>query len=180
MNLSFWWSLRLRWLLFVIVFSLLLGVALTAVIIVITLFTTGIESLSTQSFRALYEIASFWFVLSWVLSFLVALIMSFKPLFNKAIAGEQLMLIECKTKEPFDPVILVDVIPIWRKFLFWMVWILLLVVLLLLGVFSVDKTFLGGPKVFILILLFGVVILKPLLLSMRNVRIQKVQSKDKK
>jgi hypothetical protein len=168
----FWFYLRLRWLAFVIAFSLVLGFLLTVVILLVTLFNTGIESFDKSNIMALFEVASFWFILSWVLSFLVALIFSFKTLFNKTIAGKQLLLLECKSKEPFIPVILADVIPIWRKFLFWMVWILVLVALILLGIFHVSKTFFGGFTLFMMILLFGVVILKPLLLSIKNVRMK--------
>jgi len=166
---KFWLQLRLRWLVFVIVFSSVLGLVLTLVVTLITLVSTGVH-FTTEGLKALYTLVSFWFMLTWALSFLMALIFSFKTLFNKEVAGKKLFLIECESKEPFDPVILADVIPIWRKFLFWMVWILLVVALLLLGVFNIDKTFFGGLTLFILILLFGVVILKPLLLSIKNVR----------
>ena len=168
----FWFYIRLRWSAFVILFSVVTGLVLTAVILVITLFNTGIGALDQTNISALLEIASFWFKLSWVLSFLLALMLSFKTLFNRPFAGKELLLLECKSKEPFIPVILVDVIPIWRKFLFWMVWILLVVALILLAVVNVTKTFFGGLTLFIMILLFGVVILKPLLLSMKNVRIK--------
>ena len=166
---NFWWKLRFRWLAFVLWFSLVLGAILTLAVILITAVTIGV-SFTAAGFKALYILASFWFKISWVLSFLIALIFSFKTLFNKEIAGKKLFLMECESKEPFEPVILVDVIPIWRKFLFWMVWILLVVALLLLGVFNIDKAFFGGLTLFILILLLGMVLLKPLLLSMKNVR----------
>lgn len=166
---SFWLKLRLRWLGFVLWFSFVLGASLTLVVTLITVVSTGV-SFSAEGFKALYTLVSFWFKLSWVLSFLIALIFSFKTLFNKEISGKKLFLIECESKEPFEPVILADVIPIWRKFLFWMVWILLVVALLLLGVFNIDKAFFGGLTLFILILLLGMVILKPLLLSIKNVR----------
>ena len=166
---DFWFKLRLRWLGFVVLFSAVLGVVLTLLVTVITLVSTGVH-FTTKGLQAVYTLVSFWFVFTWVLSFLIALVFSFKTLFNKEIAGKKLFLIECESKEPFEPVILADVIPIWRKFLFWMVWILLVVALLLLGVFNIDKAFFGGLTLFILILLFGVVILKPLLLSIKNVR----------
>ena len=166
---SFWLRLRLRWLVFVVLFSFALGLGLTLVVTLITLLSTGVH-FTAKGLEAVYTLVSFWFMFTWALSFLIALIFSFKTLFNKEIAGKKLFLIECESKEPFDPVILADVIPIWRKFLFWMVWILLVVALLLLGVFNIDKSFFGGLTLFILILLFGVVILKPLLLSIKNVR----------
>ena len=166
---SFWWQLRLRWLGFVLWFSLVLGLILTLIVTLITIVSTGV-SFTAEGFKALYTLVSFWFKLSWALSFLIALIFSFKTLFNKVLAGKKLLLMECDSKEPFEPVILVDVIPIWRKFLFWMVWILLVVALLLLGLFNIDKAFFGGLTLFILILSLGMVILKPLLLSVKNVR----------
>lgn len=166
---NFWLRLSLRWLGFVLWFSFVLGLILTLAVTLITVVTIGV-SFTAAGLKALYILVSFWFKLSWVLSFLIALIFSFKTLFNKEIAGRTLFLMECESKEPFDPVILVDVIPIWRKFLFWMVWILLVVALLLLGVFNIDKAFFGGLTLFILILLLGMVILKPLLLSIKNVR----------
>lgn len=167
---NFWWKLRLRWLGFILWFSFVLGLGLTLVVTLITIISTGV-SFSAEGFKALYILVSFWFKLSWILGFLIALIFSFKTLFNKELAGKELFLIECESKEPFDPVILADVIPIWRKFLFWMVWILLVVALILLGLFNMDKAFFGGLTLFILILLLGMVILKPLLLSIKNVRI---------
>lgn len=167
---SFWWKLRLRWLLFVLGFSMALGAVLTLIITLITLFSVGIV-FTTKGMLALYALLSFWFKLTWVMSFLIALIFSFKVLFNKTLDKRRLSIIDCESKEPLEPVILLDVIPIWRKFLFWMVWILLVVALLLLGVFNIEKAFFGGLTLFVLILLLGVMILQPLLLSMKNVRI---------
>ncbi len=174
---NFWWQLRWRWLTYIISFSLLLGLAITTLIVLVILFDTGMR-LNQTTFQALFGVFSFWFMLSWALSFLIALIFSFKTLFNKPLAGKELWLLECESKEPLVPVILADVIPIWRKFLFWMVWILLVVVLLLLGVMQVSKTFFGGVMPFIMILSLGVVILKPLLLSIKNVRLHEVRREN--
>jgi hypothetical protein len=170
MSDSFWWHIRARWLLYIVSFSFIIGLILTFIITVSSWVMSGDMSFDSDKLSALYTVASFWFSLAWVISFLLAHIFSFKYIFNKNIAGKSLYIMDCESKEPLTPVILLDVLPVWRKFLFLIVWILLVVALLLLGVFGMDKSFFGGSTLFILILLIGVVMLKPLLLSVKNVR----------
>lgn len=174
----FWRALRLFWLQKVLIFATLIGLVLTVAIVLVTLFFTGIAP-SKEGMVAIYAIAHFWFFIAWTLGFLAALVLSFKSLFNRPMHGYKLLMLDCATKEPYEVVILLDVLPLWRKFLFWMVWILSVVALLLLGALGVEKTFFGGPTLFIMILFFGVLILKPLMLSMKNIRIRRMIEEKK-
>lgn len=167
----FWWRLRWAWLRFVLLGSVIIGAILSGIVLAVTLFNTGVDLTSGQSWKALFTIAAFWFKIAWVLGLLLALILSFKKLFNRDFAGHRVYLLDCE-KEILDPVILTDTLPLWRKFLLWMVWILSVVVLVLLGVLGMDKSYLGGPTLFAAIIAIGIFLLKPLLLSMKNVRIR--------
>lgn len=169
---KFWLLLRLLWLKRVILHSVIIGLVLTLLITLVTLFNTGV-ALNRQGLKAIFEIAHFWFMIAYIVGFLWALVLSFKGLFNRNMAGYRLVLLECSSKEAYSEIILLDVLPLWRKFLFWQVWLISIMVLILLGIFKVDKSFFGGWTLFVWIILFGLLILKPLLLSMKNVRLRR-------
>lgn len=166
----FWWKLRLYWMVYVVVFSTVIGLGLSFVVTLVSWSISGSFSLELTQLKALYTVALFWFKLAWALSFLLALVFSFRKIFNREIAGKTLFLMDCESKEPLIPVILLDILPLWRKFLFMMVWVLVVMALLLLGLFGIDKSFFGGSTLFILILLFGALLLPVMLLSVKNVR----------
>ena len=171
---KFWFYIRLYWLVTVILYSIGIGLFLTTIIVLVTLLKTGGMALSMQSVDAIWAIASFWFTIAWVLGFLLAIILSFKTLFNKPIAEYYLEMLGCD-EEILAPIILTDVMPLWRKFLFWMIWLLLIVVLIMLGVFNRGFDSISGINLFIYILILGFWIIKPIILSDKRIHLRKTR-----
>ena len=171
---KFWWQLRLFWLYYVLKTAVLLGLAAALLITVVTLFMTGIHTWDMASLKALWLVTSFWFYVAWSLAFLIALVLSFKKLFFKNIAGYQAIMLDCQTKEVLDEVNVANILGLWRKFLFLLIWIFGLISLIMMGVFDFSFGELSGYKIFLAILLFGALLLQPILLSTKNVRIIRV------
>ncbi len=171
---KFWWRLRFFWLVDVLKSALLWGAVAAFLITLGTLFFTGLPAWDRASLHALWLIASFWFYVAWSLAFLMALVGSFRKLFFKNLAGYQAIMLDCQTKEVLEAVKLGNTLGIWRKFLFLLIWIFGAVSLLLMTVFELTFADLGGVKIFLAILLFGALLLKPILLSTKNVRIIRV------
>ena len=172
MKINFWNYIRLVWMGHILKWSLILGISISLFITLITLVMTGIESIDQAFFKAVWEIGAFWFKVGWSMAFLLSIIGAFKVLFNRSYQDTILLILDCETKEPYDPVIIKDIMPIWRKFLFFMVWIVAILALIFVGVFGIDYTHLGGVVPFVGVLIIGLMILKPTLLTTRNVRLK--------
>ena len=151
----------------------MLGVIAAVMITIITLLFTGVENFDTQTLEALWKVASFWFYVAWSMAFLIALVLSMKHLFLRSFAGYEAIMLDCETKERLDEVNIVNVLAIWRKFLFWLIWIFGFIGIFSVAVLGFELQSLGGIKVFIAILVFGALIIQPILLSSRNVRIRR-------
>lgn len=174
MTNSFWWKFRLAWISYIVVFSVGVSTFLTAIITAGIFFTSNTVTFDKEVYAVVKEIASFWFYITYAFAFLLAFIFSFKAMFNRKLFGHKLLYLDCERKDALNPVILLDVIPLWRKFLVWIVWILATLALVLLLWLHQSAEIFSGVNLFILIMFLGVLIIKPLLLSSVKVRIIKV------
>ena len=111
------WAVRLTF--FSVFWASLFSVFVTAFLYV----SRGSISLSTEVIDALLEIFRFAFPIIWSITILVALFRSLKFLFNRCIAGYELKLLSCDAKAYIEPIGYGDLLKVWRRWLFVIIWI---------------------------------------------------------
>jgi hypothetical protein len=104
----------------------------TLVVVLFLYFQSHHLQWSEESLRALFDIFVFFFPFVFSFIFIVSLLLVFRALFSWKIGTKKLVLYDCEDEEVFQPGLL-DVLPLWRKWLFVTVWILVLGWLLLIG-----------------------------------------------
>ena len=112
------WRLTLNTLVFSTVFTLLI----TGIIYV----SQGLVTLSSEVYRALLDIAFFWFAIVWNLSLLLFLFRGLKRLFNVCNAGYVLELFSCPDEGKSELIEVVgygDLVKVWRKWFMLIIWI---------------------------------------------------------
>lgn len=167
---NFWWEVRWVWLRYILIWSLLLGLGMSSLITLSTIVIQGGIAWDLLFWKAVWEIGAFWFMIAWSLAFLLSIIGAFKALFHHTYKHYKLELLDCD-QHPYEPVIIRDIMPIWRMFLFFTVWLVVLIVLISVGVFGLMLADFGTWRLFAIVLVLGMMLLKPILSLTRNVRI---------
>ncbi|MBN2896974.1 MAG: hypothetical protein JXK05_13905 [Campylobacterales bacterium] len=128
--------LWLYWLWWVLLYSVAVAAATAAVLVGVIYVLKGAPALDADVYGALEAIARVVFVPLWCAALLWAHLMVTRRLFACCLGGRRLILLTCKGDERIYPVGLGDVLPVWRRFLMLIVWIVAVEVLLLVGVTS--------------------------------------------
>jgi len=119
--------------------SFLYGAVFAFVLTIFFYIFYGMPSLSEDILHALYEVFSWSFAFTWSISFLLFLFREFLSVFERCIVGYKLQVLDCQTKEPLVAIGYGDIVKIWRRWFFVLIWlvascfILLSVFLYLLG-----------------------------------------------
>jgi hypothetical protein len=152
--LKFYTLLWLFWALRMIFVSLLIGALLSILITSFLYLREGSPALSTQILSAVFDIFYFWFLLLLNLAIPIALLINTKYIFNSCINNISLKLISCAKEEQgefISEVGFADILTVWRKMLFLIVWIsaiFVLVSFLYFYLFSTADSFFEWLGVF--------------------------------
>jgi hypothetical protein len=117
-SLFFIW---LRWAIWVTLFSTLLAAHFAIAIALYMYISKGAVALTSEVLSALEAIGYFWFAILWSITLPLSTFFGMKQLFKWCYGGKKLQLFTCK-KEPIDSIGYEDVIKVWRKWLFLMIW----------------------------------------------------------
>jgi hypothetical protein len=117
-SLFFIW---LRWAIWVTLFSTAMAAVFSFAIVLYMYISKGALPLSSEVRDALVAIGSFWFAILWSITLPLSTFFGMKQLFKGCYDAKRLQLFTCK-KEPIDKVGYEDLIKVWRKWLFLMIW----------------------------------------------------------
>ncbi len=131
---SFWLGMWWRWALWVTLFSILVALITDIALTFGIYLLKGVPPLNATVFEALLEIGRFWFGILWSITLLLALFLSVKRLFNRCIAGRQMHLFTCKDHERINPVLMGDVVVLWRRWMILLIWVVTVETLAVSGV----------------------------------------------
>lgn len=123
--LRFYTQLWLFWVLRMLFVTIVLTSAISLLITFILYLKEGMPKLESEIYRALYTIFSFWFLLLLNLTIPLALFINAKYLFNRCINGVSLKLLSCakdEKREVIETIGYGDLVKVWRKWLFLIVW----------------------------------------------------------
>ncbi len=137
---SFYLELYLFWLTWVTSRGVVLALLLSLFSAITVYMLKGFAPLSTATFLALKEIVYVSFPIGFSVSFILMLLLVFRAVFFRNIAGRTLELYDCKGKKIASPQ-LSDVMNLWRRWLFITVWVILLFFVLFIGM---SKLFFGN------------------------------------
>ncbi len=156
----FFFKLYLLWFLWVSIYTLVCASVISLVFTLFSYFYTGAIRIDHESMSALKEIFAFSFPFSFSLSFILMLLLVFKALIGKNIEGFKLHLYDCEGKR-IDKVLLSDILPIWRKWLFSTVWTIALFWVIFIAVWRLITGELppissfNGLSLYLLVITFG-------------------------
>ncbi len=120
----------------------------------------GAVTLNMDNLKAIWQVLVFVFPFSFSLSFITTLLLVFKALFARQIGGYRLILNDCKA-QPIEKVLLSDVLPLWRRWLFVTVWLIVLFWVLFIGLWNLvtgelpPLTSFNGVSLYLLVMALG-------------------------
>ncbi len=123
---KFYFLLWIGWFLRLTFFSLLGASFLSFLVTVFIYMSHATQSLTDEAYTALFSIFKFWFVTLWSLTLLISLFRSLKYIFNSCINGYKLTLIRCYKDDKNELIEVVgfgDLLPVWRKWLTLLMWL---------------------------------------------------------
>lgn len=108
---------------------------------------------------ALYDVAIFSFPIAFSLSFILALLLVFKALFNHKFKDFKVELYNC-SYEVLDKPLVSDVMPLWRKWLFLTFWFIVIFLVIVLGIYKLifdvlPLAYLNGITVYLMVVSLG-------------------------
>lgn len=86
----------------------------------------GFVSLNPEVYRALFDVAVFWFAVVWNIALLLSLFRGMKHIFNSCSGGYVLELFSCENEgksELIEVVGLGDLVKVWRKWFTLIIWL---------------------------------------------------------
>ena len=114
------WAFRLT--LSTFFFASLLTLLITGLVYI----QQGLTPLSHEVYRALLDIALFWFAVVWNIALLLSLFRGMKHIFNSCNGGYVLELFSCENEgksELIEVVGLGDLVKVWRKWFMLLIWL---------------------------------------------------------
>jgi len=120
---KFYFSIWIRWVLRLSVCSIFLAMLLSLFITTFIYFIKGNGAVGVDTLEALFEIWKFWVMVTWNLTLLIALFRSLKYIFNNCLDSYSFKLLECNTLETIDIVGYGDLVKIFRRWLFSLIWL---------------------------------------------------------
>jgi len=157
---GFYLKLFIFWLTWVGGRTFLLSVSLCTLATFVLYASQGFAPLSSESILALKTLFLFFFPIFFSVSFILYLLLVFKALFFKVIEGKKIQLYDCQDQRIEKP-LLSEVIPIWRKWLFFTLWAILLFLVVFIGLYRLisgelpSLNWINARSVYALISLFG-------------------------
>jgi hypothetical protein len=144
----------LRWALWVTLFSVVVAALLSLGVTLYIYFAKGAVPLNAQVTAALLEIALFWFAIFWSVTLPIGTFFGMKQLFKHCSNTMRLRLFTC-SKEPVETPHYKDVLKIWRKWLFLMIWGVAVAFIVIIGVEYImhSETFLSWFNIYFLYLM---------------------------
>ncbi len=120
----FYFLLWLNWAVRVSVCSVVLACGFSFLITLFIYFNQGMPPLSSEIYKALFDVFRFWFVVCWSFTLLVALFRSLKFIFNTPHAKYALKLMACAKSDKFIEIIgYGNLIKVWRKWFMLLIWL---------------------------------------------------------
>lgn len=138
---NFYFFIWLRWSLRVSLCSVVLASIFSLSITAYIYINQGTPLLNQEILEALFKIFKFWFPLALSISLLIALFRSIKYIFNVCIAGYELKLLECSTKESLEAIGYGDLIKVWRKWFMIIIWLVGAQMILVLALMYIISDF---------------------------------------
>ncbi|MDF1874318.1 hypothetical protein JHD48_01065 [Sulfurimonas sp. SAG-AH-194-I05] len=120
---KFYLFLWLRWVAHVSLFSIFISTIISVFITMYLYVNLGSPSLNPEIQEALIRIFIFWFPIVWSFLLFFSLFTSIKYIFNTSISGYELKLLECNSTEVILVIGYGDIIKVWRKWLFLIIWL---------------------------------------------------------
>lgn len=156
---KFYFLLWLKWAARVSFCSFFLASFLSGFITLFIYINQGSPTLNSEVLSALFEIAKFWFPLSWSLALLLALFRSVKYIFNTCIAGYELKLYSCNEKELLQEIGYGDLVRVWRKWFMLIIWMVAAQMVLALAFTYIFSEFKSIFEWFNIAWLFGFILI---------------------
>lgn len=119
----FYFFLWLRWAVKLSLNTISISIFVTFVITFITYAKLGFVSLDNDALKALYDVYKFYFGIVFSLSLLLILFRSIKYIFNQCIAGYELKLLDCSSKDVIENIGYGDLVKVWRKWFMLLIWL---------------------------------------------------------
>ena len=154
-KLWFFWALR------VTLCSVSLALLFSSLITLFFYIKEGYPALTPAVVDALWKLESFWFMILWNLTLLIALFRSIKHIFNHCYNGYKFELLTCPIEgniEVIEEIGYGDLIKVWRKWfmlLIWLVGAMMVIALTLTYLFTQYTTLFAWFNIYIL---FGFVL----------------------
>ncbi len=111
----------LRWAVWITLVSVVIAAHFAIGIALYMYITKGAVALTSEVISALESIGYFWFAILWSITLPLSTFFGMKQLFKYCYDGRKLQLFSC-TKEPIDDVYYEDIVKVWRKWLFLIIW----------------------------------------------------------
>ena len=152
-------QLYLFWLMWVSLVSAFIAIFLSFFASLLVYISKGFQSLNKEVFQALFDIVSFAFPIAFSLSFILALLLVFKALFKHNFKDFNLELYDCSYKA-IDKPLLSDITQLWRKWLFFTLWAIMIFIVIIFGIskllFGVlPLAYLNGLTAYLLVISLG-------------------------
>ncbi len=123
---KFYFSLWLQWVFRLTLCSIAFASILSLFVTIFIYIAQGMPTYSSEVYSALVQVFTFWFVILWNFTLLIALFRSLKYVFNSCHSGYKLQLLSClkETKrEVLDCIGYGDLLKVWRKWFMLMIWL---------------------------------------------------------
>ena len=131
----FYFLIWIRWTLRVFLCSFTLTFFLSFVVSLALYIKQETPPLTPDVYKALYEIAKFWFMIIWNMALLFVLFRSIKYIFNVPFNGYKFLLSDCRAQAYIEPIGYGDLVKVWRKWFMLLIW--LVVVEMILATFFI-------------------------------------------
>ncbi len=127
---KFYFLLWLEWIIRVTLSSFGWALVIAFSLTTIIYFNQNMPTLTDELINALFSIGYFWFKIIWIFTLLVTLFRSVKYLFNRKIGGYELKLSDCKYTQNIEVIGYGDLVKVWRKWFFLLIWLVVVEMIL--------------------------------------------------
>ena len=121
--LKFYFLLWLGWVARVSFFSIFWAGFFSLLGTVFIYISQGSIELNGEVIDALLKIFLFWFPILWSATLLLGLFRGIKFIFNRCVGGYELKLLECSGKEFVEVIGFGNLVKVWRKWFFLIIWL---------------------------------------------------------